>query len=176
VHATWEPLITSRNFKRDHRGGVPAVYRYIVPFYLIVKSLKNFFCCQRALRQGPSLLYYRPRLTNHGNGDGDPGVPGELRAAESGTPCEKKPRLLPSSRSFAAEERTPAGTPHLYYTRKRLISANGMEMEILPRSSWPGPREGYTKYLASSLNLVSMEMENSCAPAAWKDDPLPCYY
>ena len=25
MHATWEPLIASRNLKRDHRGGVPAV-------------------------------------------------------------------------------------------------------------------------------------------------------
>ena len=75
------------------------------------------------LRQGPSLLYYRPRLTNHGQWNGDPGS----CAAESGTPCEKKPRLLPSSRSFAGEERTPAGTPHIYYTRKGRVSANAME-------------------------------------------------
>ena len=42
------------------------------------------------------------------------------------------------------------------------VSANGMEMEILHGSSWLGPREEYTKYLASSLNLVSMEMRTSC--------------
>ena len=35
-------------------------------------------------------------------------------------------------------------------------------MEILHGSSWLGPREEYTKYLASSLNLVSMEMRTSC--------------
>tara|TARA_R100001244_G_scaffold104281_1_gene77323 strand:+ start:478 stop:633 length:156 start_codon:yes stop_codon:yes gene_type:complete len=43
-----------------------------------------------------------------------PGVPGELRAAGSGTPCEKKPRLLPSSSSFAAEKPTLAGAAARY--------------------------------------------------------------
>ena len=58
---------------------------------------------------------------------------------------------------------------HIYYTGKGRVSANGMEMEttLLPRSSWLGPRGRYIKYLASSLNLVSMEMENSYASAAW---------
>jgi len=48
-------------------------------------------------------------------------------AAESGTPCEKKPRLLPFPSSFAAEELTPEGTSHIYYTRKGRVSANAME-------------------------------------------------
>ena len=36
-----------------------------------------------------------------------------------------------------------SGSPD-YILGKGRISDNAMEMEILPRSSWLGPREGYT--------------------------------
>jgi len=51
----------------------------------------------------------------------------EPRAAKTDTPCEKKPRLLPFSSSFAAEERTPAGAgPYiLYWERAGFRQWNG---------------------------------------------------
>jgi len=134
-----------------------------------------------------------------------PGVPGELHAAKTGTPCEKFPQILPSSRSFAAEKLTLAGVVILILYQKGRISANGMEsggtscaafitlvdpdspdyilgkgrisdngveMEILPRLSWLGPREGYTKYLASSLNLFQWRMRTSCQAGC----VVPLYY
>jgi hypothetical protein len=97
------------------------------------------------------------------------------RAAESGIPCEKKPRLLPSSRSFAAEERTPAGASHLYYTRKRLISANAMEMEILPRRSCRAQGKGIlnTWLPASTLfNGDGEQLLTSCQAGC----VVPLYY
>ena len=133
-------MIASRNFKRDPvvacqpyvlillwiRLKRPVLFSFLPVFFFLLlipfiyspilsysQELKELFLLPHAsescVRVHP-LLYYRPRLTNHGNGM-------EMRtscAAKTGTPCEKFPQILPSSSSFAAKDPHPGRCRHPY--------------------------------------------------------------